>query len=220
MATTETTETTETLRAAIEAAMRRRDPEAIVSAIDAAYEGLAMTGVIVVGVRMRAVAPATADALRALALACGLRVETCGACNGRGRHDYAREVEDGCDACECAGVVVVDPAAEVERLTQEVATLTRERDEARASVNELASQQQRLMAMIGAQTAEKVRLLTDLADTRAALRAHLHCDECEELATRTHAETASFGCDAHGIGEGWSDTTHAAAVRAAMEGGR
>ena len=116
MATTETTETTETLRAAIEAAMRRRDPEAIVSAIDAAYEGLAMTGVIVVGVRMRAVAPATADALRALALACGLRVETCGACNGRGRHDYAREVEDGCDACECAGVVVVDPAAEVERL--------------------------------------------------------------------------------------------------------
>ena len=64
----------------------------------------------------------------------------------------------------------------------------------------------------------KVR--ADLADTRAALRAHLHCDECEELATRTHAETASFGCDAHGIGEGWSDTTHAAAVRAAMEGGR
>ena len=55
---------------------------------------------------------------------------------------------------------------------------------------------------------------------RAALRAHLRCDECEDLATRTHAETVSFGCDAHAVGEGWSDTTHAAAVRAAMEGGR
>ncbi len=62
--------------------------------------------------------------------------------------------------------------------------------------------------------------LTDLADTRAALRAHLRCDECEALATRAHAETASFCCDAHGIGDGWADTTHAAAVRAAMEGER
>ena len=26
--------------------------------------------------------------------------------------------------------------------------------------------------------------------------------------------------DAHGVGDGWADTTHAAAVRAAMEGGR
>lgn len=213
MATTETTETTETLRAAIEAALRRRDRRGMAALLacddDDVDESIRAT-----------TARINDDALRALALACGLRVETCGACNGRGRHDYAREVEDGCDACECAGVVVVDPAAEVERLTQEVATLTRERDEARASVNELASQQQRLMAMIGAQTAEKVRLLTDLADTRAALRAHLHCDECEDLATRLHAATASFCCDAHAVGEGWSDTTHAAAVRAAMEGGR
>ena len=59
-----------------------------------------------------------------------------------------------------------------------------------------------------------------LRQTRAALRAHLRCDECEELATRTHAATASFCCDAHAVGEGWSDTTHAAAVWAAMEGGR
>ena len=36
----------------------------------------------------------------------------------------------------------------------------------------------------------------------------------------THAATASFCCDAHAVGDGWSDTTHAAAVRAAMEGGR
>jgi hypothetical protein len=58
--------------------------------------------------------------------------------------------------------------------------------------------------------------MADLADTRAALRANLRCDECEELATRTHAATASFCCDAHATGEGWSDTTHAAAVRAAV----
>jgi len=64
----------------------------------------------------------------------------------------------------------------------------------------------------------KVR--AELADTRAALRANLRCDECDELATRLHAATASFCCDAHAVGEGWSDTTHAAAVRAAMEGGR
>ena len=79
--------TTDTLRAAIEAALRRRDPEASVRAIDAKYEGLAMTGVSVLGVRMSAVAPATADALRALAIAAGLR-------------------DDGSD-----------PAEEVERLT-------------------------------------------------------------------------------------------------------
>ncbi len=106
---------------------------------------------------------------------------------------------------DCAGVLVVDPAADVERMTRalhdaarrlgcadyddvcaavadalddaeaqerehvneantlrmERDRLTRERDEARAGVNELASQQQRLMAMIGAQTAEKVRLMTE-----------------------------------------------------------
>lgn len=113
---------------------------------------------------------------------------------------------------------VVEATARLQREMTE--RLAREREELHASVNELAAQQQRLMAMIGAQTAEKVRLLTDLADTRAALRAHLRCDECEELATRLHAATASFCCDAHAVGEGWSDTTHAAAVRAAMEGGR
>ena len=59
------------------------------------------------------------------------------------------------------------------------------------------------------------RMRAELDATREALRAHLFCDECEELATRCHAESASFGCDAHGVGDGWRDTTHADAVRAA-----
>lgn len=65
--------TTDTLRAAIEAALRRRDPAASVRAIDGLRDDLAMSDVRVVGVRMRAVAPASLDALRALAIACGLR---------------------------------------------------------------------------------------------------------------------------------------------------
>ncbi len=44
--------------------------------------------------------------------------------------------------------------------------------------------------------------------------------DLDAIEARAHAETASFCCDAHAVGEGWSDTTHAAAVRAAMEGGR
>lgn len=67
---------------------------------------------------------------------------------------------------------------------------------------------------------ERDALRDELAATRAALRANLRCDECDDLATRVHADTARFGCEAHGVGEGWADTTHAAAVRAAMEGGR
>ena len=63
--------------------------------------------------------------------------------------------------------------------------------------------------------ADLVRARAELDATREAFRAHLFCDECEELATRCHAESASFGCDAHGVGDGWADTTHAAAVRAA-----
>ena len=63
--------------------------------------------------------------------------------------------------------------------------------------------------------ADLARMRAELDATREALRAHLFCDECEELATRCHAESASFGCDAHGVGDGWADATHAAAVRAA-----
>ena len=56
--------------------------------------------------------------------------------------------------------------------------------------------------------ADLARMRAELDATREALRAHLFCDECEELATRCHAESASFGCDAHGVGDGWADATH------------
>jgi hypothetical protein len=63
---------------------------------------------------------------------------------------------------------------------------------------------------------ERDALRAELDATRAALRANLRCDECDDLATRCHADTARFGCEAHGVGEGWSDTTHAAVVREAL----
>jgi hypothetical protein len=79
---------------------------------------------------------------------------------------------------------------------------------ARASVREARERAK-------AAEADLARMRAELDATREALRAHLFCDECEELATRCHAESASFGCDAHGVGDGWADATHAAAVRAA-----
>ncbi len=63
---------------------------------------------------------------------------------------------------------------------------------------------------------ERDALRAELDATRAALRANLRCDECDDLATRVHANTARFGCESHGVGEGWSDTTHAAVVREAL----
>jgi hypothetical protein len=117
-----TTTNTNTLRDAIEIALRRRDPSATVTKLPTENDRALWTATWRDGETSQRSYTATPDldALRALALACGLRVETCGACNGRGRHAYAREVEDGCDACECAGVVVVDPAAEVDRLRAEL----------------------------------------------------------------------------------------------------
>ena len=202
----------ETLRAVIASALVARGSNA--HTIDEhGNDDLALPRIAV----LTAHASTRADALRALALACGLRVETCGACNGRGRHAYGREVEDGCDACECAGIVVVDPAEEVASLDDatrgaldDLARVRAERNAACAACTE---------ATIGAtheaqQDRDAARRERD--DARAALRANLRCDECDELATRAHADTARFGCEAHGVGEGWADTTHAAAVRAAL----
>lgn len=125
--------TTEVLRAAIETALRRRDPKAY------ARCGKSWnTSDYIAACGMRDVSMvnggATAeDALRPLALACGLRIDPCPACNGRGRRAYGREVEDGCDECECSGVVVVDHAEEVERLTRALARAEADRDAARAA---------------------------------------------------------------------------------------
>lgn len=112
-------ETTDTLRDRIEVAMYRRFGA---SACFSVYAGsrqqtharaATAAGAYDPGsLSLTALDATDIDALRALALACGLRVETCGACNGRGRHAYGREAEDGCDECECAGIVVVDHAAD------------------------------------------------------------------------------------------------------------
>lgn len=115
-----TTSETETLRAAIEAALRRRDPEAevTIASLSTPLGSVHYTAsVMVLAARIAGDRSTERGALESLAVAAGLRVETCGSCGGRGQRLYAREVEDGCDACECAGVVVVDPAEEVARLT-------------------------------------------------------------------------------------------------------
>ena len=113
-----TTTNTNTLRAAIEAALKRRSSTATVSTHSpmSPYSRVSSAWAIVFGAPVYGYGETVDDALRALAAIVGLRVETCGACNGRGRHAYGREAEDGCDECECAGIVVVDPAAEVEQL--------------------------------------------------------------------------------------------------------
>ncbi len=198
--------TNEDLRAAIETALRRRDPEAevIVSPLSTPT-GVYWTALAQVrDGRVEGTCVTERGALEAFAIGAGLR-------------------DDGSD-----------PAADVERLTVEIATLKRQLrtmppwrvsepptpDEMsrvwRAATGDTHDGPESMEALLAA--VEGLRRERD--DAREALRASLRCDECEALATRTHADTASFGCDSHGVGDGWSDTTHAAAVRAAMEGGR
>lgn len=73
------------------------------------------------------------------------------------------------------------------------------------------------MEMIGAIE----RLTRERDAARAALRDASRCDECGATATRMWAGApdggAAIACDAHGVGDGWRDLPHAAAVRAAME---
>lgn len=113
----------DTIRAAITAALRRRGT---IDDLDAS-PSLTLLGsrtstasVVIYGadgavVDVVARAGDDAKALRGVAFAVGLSVAPCPACGGRGRRAYGREVEDGCDECECSGVVASDPAEEVER---------------------------------------------------------------------------------------------------------
>ena len=125
--------TTEVLRAAIETALRRRDPRATVQRSPTESDRSLW---IARWPRLEIMTRGDdghfgLDALRALAVACGLRVDLCPACNGRGRRAYGRETEDGCDECECSGVVVVDPAEEVERLREREASHAAEMEASR-----------------------------------------------------------------------------------------
>ena len=69
---------------------------------------------------------------------------------------------------------------------------------------------QRDAAVARAEAAERER---DAA--RAALRDASRCEACGAWATRYHAASANYGCDSCGVGDGWADDTHAAALRAA-----
>ena len=173
----------DTIRAAITAALRRRGT---IDDLDAS-PSLTLLGsrtstasVVIYGadgavVDVVARASDDAKALRGVAFAVGLRVAPCPACGGRGRRAYGREVEDGCDECECSGVVVVDPAEDVERLRAELA-------ESRATID-------RLHGVIEAHNGEVARLefalqceATRHEETRAAVREYLAAVEALTVA--------------------------------------
>ena len=62
---------------------------------------------------------------------------------------------------------------------------------------------------------EVARLTRERDAARAALRDASRCDECGAWATRYHTASASYCCDSCGVGDGWTDDPHAAALRAA-----
>lgn len=183
-----TTSETEAFRAAIETALQRRDPAASVHNVSVAGKILAsLDGPNEALVWGSAMADTADEALRRLARGFGLRVETCGSCGGRGQRLYAREVEDGCDACECAGVVVVDPAEEVARLD----------DVARGALDDLA------------------RVRAELARAQYALREWgpgCEYPGCSKLAPQRCEDCGARFCDAHDDGR----TGHDAGVAAPM----
>ena len=153
--------TTDTLRAAIIAALKRRgaiDDLDVTPSLTLLGSRTSTASVVLYGpdgvvIDVVARAGDDAKALRGVAFACGLREAPCPACDGRGRRAYGREVEDGCDECECAGVVVVDPEEERERLTRELAA-------ARSTVDQL-------LGVVGAHGGEVARLQFALASEAA-----------------------------------------------------
>ena len=62
---------------------------------------------------------------------------------------------------------------------------------------------------------EVARLTRERDAARAALRDASRCDSCGAWATRYHSASARYGCDSCGVGDGWADDPHAAALRAA-----
>ena len=239
-----TTSETETLRAAIEAALRRRDPEAevTIASLSTPLGSVHYTAsVMVLAARIAGDRSTERGALESLAVAAGLRVETCGSCGGRGQRLYAREVEDGCDACECAGVVVVDPAEEVARLTMAlddannlascqrdtIETLTRALHDAADRLG-CADYDDACAAVADALDDVTRGALDDLAKVRAELDAARlalvdaapWCDApmCHAPAThwRPAGQRSERACDSHAIGDpAWDEDEHAAALRAA-----
>ena len=88
------------------------------------------------------------------------------------------------------------------------------RAEVRRADDERAAWRERVEA---AERERDIALTRERDAARAALRDASRCDECGAWATRYHHASASFCCDSCGVGEGWADDTHAAALRAALE---
>jgi len=60
------------------------------------------------------------------------------------------------------------------------------------------------------------RLTRERDAARAALRDASRCEDCGAWATAYRSASARYACDSCGVGDGWADDTHAAALRAAM----
>ena len=100
-----------------------------------------------------------------------------------------------------------------DRLAREFATVRATLERQNSEDGDLI---RRLYAEVG-EYVDRVATLTRERDAaRAALRDASRCDECGAWATRYHTASAAYGCDSCGVGEGWADDTHAAALRAAM----
>lgn len=201
--------TTEVLRAAIETALRRRDPkvcvrvEPVASRFVASVETTSDEGVC------SGVLGDTADeALRRLARGVGLRPDG---------SDPAEEVErlrerEASHAAEMERVIAV--ATEGVRRTEREALdhyaaakrrMEASRDDARADLAQLAEQQQRLMTTIGEQTAEVIgarlnrtirvelkRLRSELNAAREVVREHLAAVDEHDKARRAPAQKGSY----------------------------
>ena len=223
----------ETLRAAIEAALRRRDPDAEVSVernTTALGNVYCVASSVVDVAHLIGNGSTEAGSLRSLALAAGLRT-------------------DGSD-----------PAAEVEWLTAEVrrlrtdnarlddvtrgalddlAKVRAERDDHARTLAEIAEERRRTRDAIAAEIPDDPALWTsadvahalrlareELDAARAALRQYAPRCECGALATRTvgyddcEPSTLRRVCDREACGRGLpvsGESAHAAAVRAAVE---
>ncbi len=175
------------------------------------------------GATLFVAAPALARAVITLTASCAAAAADFDRLVARVWRAATGDAHEGPASVEVLLAAVEGLRANNDRLTRRIGSA--KRDAADEALDEYSTQVWRALgddddgdAFQALRAVEEMR--AELDATREALRAHLRCDECGELATRVHAETASFCCDAHATGDGWDDTTHAAAVRAAMEGRR
>mgnify|MGYP001500071131 CR=1 FL=1 len=211
------------LRAAIETALRRRHAPRVIAVLwesDTSSRKTTVEAVVVpsgdsTATRHEAHAPTEADALRALAVSCGLRDDG---------GDPAEEVERL--AAERALVDaewrrdMADLRAQMERARHEA---TKDYDASRAEIERLRTDNASLDDVAKGALDDLAMARAELDATRAAVRAFApQCSQCEALATRRldgygDGEAARCdGCSPSPMEHSWShDLPHAAAIRAA-----